>query len=97
MEGRVRVLLHKQVPSVDLVDHDHLHGHAIGEHELRRRRGSRRCSNPPGPQGKSLNWQVFEKGLATQSNMAPKWQKVKENYFSCGKWDTLSCDADINH
>ena len=34
VEGGVRVLLHKQVPRVDLVDHDHLHGDTIREHEL---------------------------------------------------------------
>lgn len=34
MEGRVCVLLHKQVPGIDLVDHNHLHGDAIREHEL---------------------------------------------------------------
>lgn len=37
MEGRVCVLLHKQVPGTDLVDHDHLHSDAIREHELQRR------------------------------------------------------------
>lgn len=39
MEGRVRVLLHKQVPRVDLVDHDHFHSDAIWEHELWRGEG----------------------------------------------------------
>lgn len=45
MEGRVCVLLHKQVPGVDLVDHDYLHSDAIREHELQRG-GSRAFSNP---------------------------------------------------
>lgn len=39
MEGRVRVLLHKQVPCIDLVDHDHFHSDAIWEHELWRGEG----------------------------------------------------------
>ena len=50
-------------------------------------------------QGKSLNWHLFEKGMTTQRNMAPKWQKFKENYFSHGKCDTseaLSCNANSN-
>lgn len=34
VEGRVCVLLHEQVPGIDLVDHDHLHSDAIWEHEL---------------------------------------------------------------
>lgn len=46
MEGRVRVLLHKQVPGVDLADHNHLHSDAIREHELQGRDGSEPCSNP---------------------------------------------------
>lgn len=39
MEGRVRMLLHKQVPRIDLVDHDYFHSDAIWEHKLWRGEG----------------------------------------------------------
>lgn len=34
VEGGVRVLLYKQVPSVDLVDHDDFHSDTVRQHEL---------------------------------------------------------------
>ena len=34
VEGGVCVLLYKQVPSIDLVDHDDFHGDTIRQHEL---------------------------------------------------------------
>lgn len=46
MEGGMRVLLHKQVPGIDLVDHDHLHGDAIREHELYKGEGQQALEQP---------------------------------------------------
>lgn len=45
VEGGVCVLLHEQVPGIDLVDHDHLHGDAVREHELQT--GEGQCVQRP--------------------------------------------------
>lgn len=51
VEGRVCVLLYKQVPGVDLIDYNHLHHDAIGEHQLQRRQ---RRNRPIGCSGGAL-------------------------------------------
>ena len=58
------MLLHKQVPGVDLVDHDYLHSDAVREHELQRAEGHVRSatlltpginSEAPGQDSKSTH------------------------------------------
>jgi hypothetical protein len=86
------VLLYKQVPGVDLVDYNDLHGDTIRQHELQRGGDSQHSISPsllrfrisPSAQGKSLNCHIFEKGTATQNNIAPGWQRYKTTFSICG-------------
>lgn len=63
MEGGVCVLLYKQVPSIDLVDHDDFYGDTIRQHELEERKRQPTLYQlflclgyVPRPHGKSMNW-----------------------------------------
>lgn len=79
------MLLHEQVPGVDLVDHNDLHGDAIRQHELYRGEGAAVTETIPlisslnksrGPRA-SL-WAGTPLKRATRDNMAPRRQRLKD-------------------